>query len=101
MRNTWKRVIFTITAATLFLSGLFAAQALNSDFGRVAVTAISIPGGDKTLSGLLYQPNSASVDQPAPAVVLAHGIGGSKHWIGASAAGLCRILLGLVWSRAV
>ncbi len=79
MRNTRKRVIFTITAATLFFSGLFAAQALNSDFGRVAVTAISIPGGDKTLSGLLYQPNSASVDQPAPAVVLAHGIGGSKE----------------------
>jgi len=79
MHNTQQRFIFTIIAVSLFLLGIFFAQTLDSDFGRVTVTAVSIFGDDKELSGLLYRPNSASADHPTPAIVLAHGISGSKE----------------------
>jgi len=52
---------------------------LDSDFGKLEVKTVSIADGSRELSGLLYRPNSASATNPSPAIVLAHGIGGSKE----------------------
>jgi dienelactone hydrolase len=52
---------------------------LDSDFGKLEVKTVSIADGSRELSGLLYRPKSASATNPSPAIVLAHGIGGSKE----------------------
>ncbi len=52
---------------------------LDSDFGKLEVKTISITDDNKELSGLLYRPDSASAENPSAAVVIAHGIGGSKE----------------------
>jgi ABC-2 type transport system ATP-binding protein len=45
------------------------------------LTVLSGPGGAEPvrLDTTLYLPKSASADSPAPAILLAHGFGGSKH----------------------
>lgn len=43
------------------------------------VKTVSIMDGGVELSGLLYLPINASAQNPCPAVVLAHGISGSKE----------------------
>jgi dienelactone hydrolase len=79
MHSAQKRRLFAVITISLTIFGLLATHAVNTDFGRVTVTAISTASEDRTLAGLLYQPISASADQPAPAVILAHGIAGSKE----------------------
>ncbi len=79
MPNVQQRFLAIIIAVSLLFLGIFIVQTLDSDFGRITVTSVSIFDGDKELSGLLYRPNSASAEYPAPACVLAHGISGSKE----------------------
>jgi len=65
--------------ASIFLLGIFISFTLDSDFGRLEVKTVLIADGSTELSGLLYRPISASATNPSPAIVLAHGIGGSKE----------------------
>jgi dienelactone hydrolase len=62
----------------IYVSGLGVAFLYNTDFGRVQVEFVSIPGQNQ-ISGILYRPTQAQSSPPYPAVVLAHGISGSKE----------------------
>ena len=57
----------------LVLVSILAAGALQTDFGRVAMKEISIVTRVGTLTGYLLVPDSATVDNPAPAIVTSHG----------------------------
>jgi uncharacterized protein len=78
MRHSRIRVIVAFLFIAVFLSGIYSAVVFNSNFGTLNVNAVSIEDQGKQLSGLIYMPISASSDNPCPAVVVAHGIGGSK-----------------------
>jgi len=63
----------------LFLSGIYTATNLNSDFGKLEVKVVGINDGNKEISGLIYRPYAASANRPYPAIVIAHGISESKE----------------------
>ena len=42
--------------ALVYVSGLWAASAFNTDFGNLEVSNISVPSGQITISGLLFRP---------------------------------------------
>jgi len=63
----------------LLFFGIFIALALDSDFGNIEVKTVSIMECELELSGLLHRPKSAVAARPAAAIVLVHGIGGSKE----------------------
>jgi len=76
-RSSWG-IVAAILSVVLLLSGLYVAATYNSDFGRLQVRTISIEDSGKLLSGLIYVPNAATIENPCPAVVVAHGISESK-----------------------
>lgn len=79
MNTNERRSIAAFVLASFFLLGILISSELNSEFGTLEVRTVSIPDGSIQLSGLLYQPNSASSTHPSPAIIIAHGIGGSKE----------------------
>lgn len=79
MGGAQTRFVATVIMASIFLIGIFISVTLDSDFGRLDVETVFVADGSRELSGLLYRPKSASAANPSPAVVLAHGIGGSKE----------------------
>lgn len=68
-----------ILMAVLLLLGVSASIAIDSDFGKIDVTTVTIKNGDKELSAIIYRSQSADTQNPAPAVIAAHGICGSKE----------------------
>ena len=77
LSKTW--LISAALLSALLFSGIATALYLDSDSGRIEVETVSIIEGNIKLSGLLYRPKSADAANPTAAVVLAHGIGGSKE----------------------
>jgi pimeloyl-ACP methyl ester carboxylesterase len=62
-----------VALASMLISGIGAAL-VQSSCGRVAVKDMRWETrSGKTLSALLYKPKSATVEHPAPAVVVSHG----------------------------
>ena len=59
--------------------GVFASIFLDSGFGTIDVQSVSIMDIKIQLSGLIYRPKTVTADNPAPAIVLAHGISSSKE----------------------
>lgn len=58
----------------LMLVSMIGAGVLQSDFGKVTVKEIQVEtDAGLTLSGLLYVPDSATAETPAPAAVVVHG----------------------------
>jgi dienelactone hydrolase len=90
MKSNRARLLSAIVVISLLVFGLFFALTLDSDFGKIEVKTITISDGDKELSGLLYRPHSASVDNPFPAIVIAHGISSSKEMMSSIALELSR-----------
>ncbi|MDH5687063.1 MAG: alpha/beta fold hydrolase [Candidatus Bathyarchaeota archaeon] len=58
-----------------------SAVVLDTDFGNLDVEMVSIPDRDHQLSGVLYRPIDATQENPLPAIVLVHGISGSKQMV--------------------
>lgn len=79
MQVSERWLVSALLISFLLFSGIFAAISLNSDLGNIEVKMIFIREEMFELSGLLYKPVSAKADEPATAVILAHGIGGSKE----------------------
>jgi dienelactone hydrolase len=75
------RVAASIILVVLLIASVFAALTLDSNFNSIEVTNVSVMDNDTRLSGLLYKPNSADEQNPAPALVVAHGISGSKEMV--------------------
>ena len=78
MRRSEKHILVAVLFAALFLSTIYAALAINSDFGRIDVRTIRVEDQGKQLSALLFRPEAALPGTPASAIVLAHGISESK-----------------------
>ena len=65
--------LLTIAIAMMLVSMIFA-NLLMTDFGKVSVTKIKTEtDAGLTLSALLYKPDSATAENPAPGVVVVHG----------------------------
>lgn len=72
--STKTAVRLLCVAIALVLVSCIGASALQTDFGRVRVTKFSIPtGSGKWISGTLFQPKSASVENKIPLVITSHG----------------------------
>jgi len=79
-----------VVLVSIYLSGIGAALLCDTDFGNLDVKMISIPDKGKRISGLLYRPIDATSQNPLPAVVLVHGISGSKQMMSGIALELAR-----------
>ena len=73
-----KQIIILITIMVIYLTALTFSSFINSDFGKLEVTPIDIPGQEK-IAALIYKPKEASETTPFPAIVLSHGVSGSKQ----------------------
>ena len=76
MFKWWKEKSKRLLAVSviLMLVSMTAAGLLQTDFGKVTVKDIRTEtDAGLTLSGLLYVPDSATAETPAPAVVVVHG----------------------------
>ncbi len=69
-----KNVKWIIVALALVLLGSLLGGLVNTSFGKVKVTEVTYVTEDGArFHSLLYVPKSATVDNPAPAIVAAHG----------------------------
>ena len=79
-----------ISLSAVFLTGVAVAYAINSNFGRLEVKTVTIPGDSYYISGVVYRPLEATVENPLPAVVLVHGISSAKESMSSIALELAR-----------
>ncbi|MFO7568542.1 MAG: alpha/beta fold hydrolase [Smithellaceae bacterium] len=69
-----KGKLFLVIAIVMMLVGAIVASQVQTDFGRVAVKDIRFQGKDgATRSALLYVPENATPQTPAPAIQAIHG----------------------------
>lgn len=87
IRALYLTVFFLVA---IYLSAVGSAAAIDRNFGNLDVRIVSIPDGDHHLSGLLYRPVGATVENPLPAVVLVHGLSGFKQMMSGTALELAR-----------
>ncbi len=83
-------LLFLGVFALLGMIGIISAALLNSNFGTLNISPVSISHAEVQLSGLLYKPKSVSSMTPYPAVILTHGIGSSKEYMSGIALELSR-----------
>jgi len=83
-------LIVAVIFASIFTSSIVVAYFLNTDFGNVSVQEVSVASEHGQVEGLLYRPSHASSAAPQPAVVLAHGISGSRQFLSGIALELAR-----------
>ncbi len=80
MDNKKKLVVFLCIAVALVLLGSLGAYLVHTSGGKVKITDITYVTEDGArLSALLYVPASASVENPAPAVVSCHGYNNTRE----------------------
>jgi len=90
MTATQAKFLALCVLLSIYLSGIGVAFLINNDFGKLDVKSILISNGGKWISGLLYRPISATAENPQPAIILAHGISGSKQMLSGIALELAR-----------
>ena len=73
-----KQTIILIIIMVTYLNALTFSSFINSDFGKLEVTSIDISGQEK-IAALIYKPKEATETTPLPAIVLSHGVSGSKQ----------------------
>jgi pimeloyl-ACP methyl ester carboxylesterase len=72
--------LFVLAALALVLGGGLLARLVQTGAGKISVTDVRFQGAAKqTLSGLLYVPEGASEQKPAPAVLAIHGYINSRE----------------------
>ena len=75
-----KRSAHFVIALLLILGGGFLAHRIQTDGGRIAVRDVRFAGTAGTImSGLLYIPENATSEQPAPGVLAVHGYINSRE----------------------
>lgn len=71
--KTNTKILGIVTLVVLALA-LFLTIGTDTAFGKVEVSHLIIPSADgDEINCLMYRPKSATIDNPAPAVMLAHG----------------------------
>lgn len=78
-KNQVRKQLKIIVVFVLFISCLFVAYMENTSFLTIQTSYVTINDGNFQIQGLLYKPNSVSSTNPAPGIVLAHGIANSKE----------------------
>jgi len=74
MSSKKKNVILVCIALALVLVGSIVASLVQTDFGRVRVVEVTYVSEDGArFHSLLFIPKSATAENPAPAVIAAHG----------------------------
>jgi len=74
MNRRQKYVLWLCIAIALVLIGSFFANCVHRSGGKVAITDMTVVTEDGArMRALLYVPDSATVENPAPAVVACHG----------------------------
>lgn len=86
---TLKNVLILVFISVVYLTGFFVASSYNSDFRNLEVKEVTILGEEK-ICGLSYRLKDSSELMASPAVVLSHGISGSKQMMSGMALELAR-----------
>ena len=74
MKKTVKPIAWIAIALVLILISCIGASILQTDFGKVTITDVRIPMPDgETLRVLVHRPDTATQENPAPAVITSHG----------------------------
>ena len=79
-----------IVLILVMAGSMSAAYAVETDFGNIDVSSWQIETGEGVITGKLYVPDTATVDSPAPAVLLIHGYQNDKDTSGTYALELAR-----------
>ncbi len=76
-----RKVKFILALAMILcLVSAVGAHLLQTDYGKVEVTEVKLPGSDGAfISGLLYRPVEATADNPLPLIITAHGSFNNKQ----------------------
>jgi len=78
--NMKKYKVLLSIALILCLISSIGACLIQTNFGAVTVTEVTIPGSDGTnISGLLYKPDKATADNPLPLIITGHGSFNNKE----------------------
>jgi uncharacterized protein len=79
VRNAVGNAFVLVLAVVLLLGGGLLAWAAQTEFGQVRVERLRLARDDGAAFGArLYRPPSATVSEPAPAVLLVHGFGAEE-----------------------
>jgi len=90
-KSVKKPFIVLCILLVLIFTCMGVAHLIQTDFGKVNVSNISInAGGMGTITGKLYAPVTATAESPAPAVLQLHGYQNDKHTSSAYALELAR-----------
>lgn len=74
MKNKKSTIILILISLALVLISCIGAYTIQTDFGKVTVTDTRIPMPDgETLRVLVYRPETATAENPAPCVITSHG----------------------------
>ncbi len=83
-----RRYLTLLLVLIVFFGSAYAASLINTDFGGVNVTEVTIPAQGYTIRGTLYAPKD--ITGKAPAFALAHGISNTKEVLSGVALELAR-----------
>mgnify|MGYP004642759083 CR=1 FL=1 len=77
MKTRKKSILWVVISIIILLASAWSAHAVESGFGMIDVSRVYFynESGDQ-LSGILYRPKTATAENPAPAIVTAHGNNG-------------------------
>jgi len=85
----FKNILIFILILSVYLSSFMVFSIVNSDFGTLEVNRVEI-NSSVTISAFLYKPSEASKIDRIPAIVLSHGISGSKEMMNSIALELAK-----------
>lgn len=82
MKNNRKSWTILIIALVMMLGGSLLGSYINTGAGAATVKEVSIHGSDgHIISAYLYTPKSASMDKPAPGILMFHGLNNQKNYM--------------------
>lgn len=82
MKNNRKSWTLLIIALIMMLGGSLLGSFINTGAGAATVKEISIQGSDGyIISAYLYTPKTAAVDNPAPGILMFHGLNNQKNYM--------------------
>ncbi|EKD88549.1 MAG: hypothetical protein ACD_34C00471G0001 [uncultured bacterium] len=82
MKNNRTSWTILIIALVMMLGGSLLGSYINTGAGAATVKEVSIHGSDGyIISAYLYTPKSASMDKPAPGILMFHGLNNQKNYM--------------------
>ena len=78
--SPFKNAFFLGLVLTIYVMGFTFAFLVNCDYCNLDVSRLSI-SGEPEIAALMYKPKCVSSNNPAPVIVLCHGISGSKEML--------------------